>query len=288
MPGVPGSPFADHFAALTDPRRDRTKRHLSLDILAIALRAILGGADEWAAIGAYGAATQGWLETSLPLPDGLPPHDTSGRVSAALDPDRFEARFLAWAQSAVALAGGAVIARDGKAVRRPHDHGAGEAAVRLVGARASAQRLVLGQRAADEKSNEIAAIPASLDALPLEGCIVAIDAMGCQTKIAAAIVEKEADYALALKESHDTRYRAAAQRLPTPPPRIPETMGRTWRRRWTAGMAGRRFAGTGRPAIRQRSPRLIPLGNGRGCAALAWSERGDANKGNAVASGAAA
>ncbi len=211
MQGVPGSPFANHFALLTDPRSDHTKRHLLLDILTIALCAIISGADEWVAMEAYGKAKQEWLATFLALPNGIPSHDTFGRVFAALDPDQFEACFLAWVQSAVTLTDGAVIACDGKTVRRSQDDGAGKAAVHMVSAWASAQQLVLGQRAVDEKSNEITAIPALLDVLMLKGCIVTIDAMGCQTAIAETIIAKEADYVLALKENHDTVYHTVVQ-----------------------------------------------------------------------------
>ncbi len=211
MPESPCATLTEHFASLTDPRSDHTKRHLLLDILTIALCAILSGADEWVAMEAYGKAKQEWLETFLPLPNGIPSHDTFGRVFAALDPEQFEACFLAWVQSAVALTAGAVIACDGKTVRRSHDAGAGKAPVHMVSAWVSAQQLVLGQRAVDEKSNEITAIPVLLDVLMLNGCIVTIDAMGCQTKIAATIVEKEADYVLALKENHDTVYHAVVR-----------------------------------------------------------------------------
>jgi predicted transposase YbfD/YdcC len=206
MPGLPGSPLADHFAALTDPRSDHTKRHLLLDILTIALCAIISGADEWVAMEAYGNAKREWLETFLTLPNGIPSHDTFGRVFAALDPDQFESCFLAWVRSTVTLTAGEVIACDGKTARRSHDQDAGKAAVHMVSAWASAQQLVLGQRAVDEKSNEITALPALLAVLLLNGCIVTIDAMGCQTAIAATIVDKEADYVLALKENHDTLY----------------------------------------------------------------------------------
>ena len=206
MAASPGSPITQHFATLTDPRIDHTKRHQLLDILTIALCAIICGADEWVAMEAYGNAKREWFDTFLTLPNGIPSHDTFGRVFAALDPDQFESCFLAWVQSTVALTEGAVIACDGKVVRRSHDRGAGKAAVHMVSAWASAQHLVLGQRAVDEKSNEITAIPALLALLMLTGCIVTIDAMGCQTEIAAKIVAKEADYVLALKENQETLY----------------------------------------------------------------------------------
>ena len=206
MAASPGSTITDHFATLTDPRVERTKEHHLLAILTIALCAIISGADEWVAMEEYGKAKREWLDTFLALPNGIPSHDTFGRVFAALDPEQFGRCFLAWVQSAVALTDGSVIACDGKMVRRSHDRGAGKAAVHMVSAWASANRLVLGQVAVDEKSNEITAIPALLNLLMLKGCIVTIDAMGCQTAIAARIVDKEADYVLALKENQDTLY----------------------------------------------------------------------------------
>jgi predicted transposase YbfD/YdcC len=206
MTRLPGSTLIDHFATLTDPRSDHTKRHYLLDLLTIALCAVISGADEWVAMAEYGNAKREWLATFLALPNGIPSHDTFGRVFAALDPDQFERCFLAWVQSTVALSDGTVVAIDGKTARRAHDRGAGKAAIHMVSAWASANRLVLAQRAVDEKSNEITAIPALLDLLLLKGCIVTIDAMGCQTEIAAQIVDKGADYVLALKENQEGIY----------------------------------------------------------------------------------
>lgn len=206
MPTSSGSTISAHFATLTDPRVDRTKEHQLLAILTIALCAIICGADEWVAMEEFGNAKREWFDTFLDLPNGIPSHDTFGRVFAALDPDQFASCFLAWVQASVALTDGAVIACDGKTARRSHDRGAGKAPVHMVSAWASAQHLVLGQRAVEEKSNEITAIPALLDLLLLTGCIVTIDAMGCQSAIAATIVEKGADYVLALKENQETLY----------------------------------------------------------------------------------
>jgi predicted transposase YbfD/YdcC len=209
MAALCGSGITAHFATLTDPRVDRTKDHRLLDILTIALCATIGGADEWVAMEEFGNAKRAWFDTFLDLPNGIPSHDTFGRVFAALDPNEFERCFLAWVQAAVAQTDGAVIAVDGKTVRRSHDRGAGKAAIHMVSAWASANRLVLGQVATDAKSNEITAIPALLDLLLLKGCIVTIDAMGCQRDIAAQIMAKGADYVLALKENQECLYHEA-------------------------------------------------------------------------------
>ncbi|MCA1669650.1 MAG: ISAs1 family transposase, partial [Thermomicrobia bacterium] len=133
-------------------------------------------------------------------------HDTFTRVFAALDPEAFSRCFLAWVQATVVHTEGAVIAVDGKFARRSHHRGAGRAAIDMVSAWASAHRVVLGQRATDAKSNEITAIPALLELLLLKGCIVTIDAMGCQTAIAQTIIDREANDVLALKENQETLY----------------------------------------------------------------------------------
>jgi len=206
MDQAPGSTIIAHFATLTDPRVERTKEHQLLDLLTIALCAIISGADEWVAMEAYGKAKREWFDTFLDLPNGIPSHDTFGRVFAALDPDQFQHCFLAWVRATVSVTDGAVIACDGKTARRSHDRDAGKAAVHMVSAWASANRLVLGQQAVDEKSNEITALPALLKLLMLKGCIVTIDAMGCQTAIAQTIIDRQADYVLALKENQETIY----------------------------------------------------------------------------------
>lgn len=142
-----------------------------------------------------------WFATFLDLPHGIPSHDTFGRVFARLDAAQFEACFAAWMRAVAGVLPTQVIALDGKTVRRSHDRGAGKAALHLVSAWASANRLVLGQVAVDRKSNEITALPVLLRQLALAGCLVTIDAMGCQREIAAQIVAQEADYVLALKEN---------------------------------------------------------------------------------------
>ena len=196
-----------HFAALPDPRMDRTKRHQLLDILVIAICAVICGADSWVEIEQWGQTKEPWLRSFLELPNGIPSHDTLGRVFAALDPVQFQQCFLAWVQAVTPMTGGQVIALDGKTVRGSHDRSKGKAAIHMVSAWATHSHLVLGQRKVDDKSNEITALPALLQTLLLKGCIVTIDAMGCQTEIAATIVAQEADYVLALKGNQGTLLR---------------------------------------------------------------------------------
>ncbi len=209
MTTVPGSTLFAHFVTLPDPRVERTKEHLLLDLLAIAVCAVICGADSFVEMEEFGNAKQEWLASFLALPSGIPSHDTFTRVFAALDPEAFSRCFLAWVQATVIHTEGTVIAVDGKFARRSHHRGAGRAAIDMVSAWASANRVVLGQRATDAKSNEITAIPALLELLLLKGCIVTIDAMGCQTAIAQTIIDREADYVLALKENQETLYHEA-------------------------------------------------------------------------------
>ena len=193
--------FRAHFADLPDPRVDRCKRHALLDVVTIALCAVICGADSWVEVEQFGTAKQAWLRTFLALPNGIPSHDTFGRVFAALDPTAFEAAFLGWVQSLATTTTGQVVAIDGKTLRRSHDRVKHQGPLHLVSAWASATRLVLGQVAVDDKSNEITAIPVLLEALALADCVVTIDAMGCQHQIAATIRQREADYVLALKDN---------------------------------------------------------------------------------------
>ena len=199
-----------YFGTLTDPRIDRAKEHRLLDIITIVLCAVLCGADDWVAIETFGRAKEAWLRGFLSLPSGIPSHDTFGRVFARLNPTEFRTCFVAWVQAVTgaAVANG-VVAVDGKTLRRSHDRQQGKAALHLVSAWASATDLVLGQVATDQKSNEITAIPVLLRLLALEGCTVTIDAMGCQTAIAAQLVEQRADYVLALKDNHPTLHERA-------------------------------------------------------------------------------
>jgi predicted transposase YbfD/YdcC len=200
----PGASIQRQFATLVDPRQAMNQEHLFIDILVIAICAIIAGADDWEAVADFGRAKVEWFKRFLSLPHGIPSHDTFWRVFRLLDPEQFQQCFLAWIQAVSGVTQGEVIAIDGKKLRRSHDKGLGKSAIHRVSAWASATGLTLGQRKVDDKSNEITAIPVLLEVLDLAGCIVTIDAMGCQTEIAQAIVDKDADYLLALKANHGT------------------------------------------------------------------------------------
>src|SRR3990172_6246780 len=169
MPDTPTASLEQHFAGLTDPRVERTREHKLLDIVLIAVCAAICGADGWVDVEEFGKAKQTWLQTFLELPNGIPSHDTFGRVFARLDPDEFEAAFVGWVQAVSQHTGGQVIAIDGKRLRRSHDRTLGKNAIHMVSAWASAHHLVLGQRKVDEKSNEIRAVPALLRVLVISG-----------------------------------------------------------------------------------------------------------------------
>jgi predicted transposase YbfD/YdcC len=209
MSTPPTTSIVAHFAHLEDPRVSPATRHQLLDIVAIAICAVVCGADTWVEVEAFGRAKEAWLRTFLALPHGVPSHDTFGRVFAALDPAQFEAGFRSWVATVVELTAGAV-AIDGKTLRRSHDAPNGKGALVLVSAWAEANRLVLGQVAVDPRSNEIPAIPALVQQLALEGCLVTVDAAGCQTAIAAQIAAQGADYVLALKENQPTLWAGVA------------------------------------------------------------------------------
>ena len=189
-----------YFAELTDPRVERNREHLLVEILLIAIAAVLSGAESWNDIADYGEDKQEWLKTFLSLPSGIPSHDTFNRVFAALDPAEMEKGFATWVSSIARLTAGEVVAIDGKSLRGTRETGK-KKLVHMVSAWAEGNGLVLAQRKVDEKSNEITAIPKLLDALELAGAVVTIDAMGCQREIATRIIEKKADYVLAVKDN---------------------------------------------------------------------------------------
>jgi predicted transposase YbfD/YdcC len=174
-----------------------------LDIVTIAVCAVVAGADSREHIEQFAKAKHAWLKGFLALPNGIPSHDTIARVFARLDPDEFQHAFLGWVGALQEATDRRVIALDGKTPRRSFDRAKGKSALHLVHAWATANHLLLGQVAVDEKSNEITAIPVLLKMLELSGAIVTIDAMGCQKEIARTIREEGADYLLALKGNHE-------------------------------------------------------------------------------------
>jgi predicted transposase YbfD/YdcC len=205
--------LGEHFAALEDPRVERTKLHPLLSIVTIALCAVICGGESWDEIAEFGRTKHEWLHTFLALPNGIPSHDTFNRVFQALDPKQFEACFLSWTKAVSGVLSG-VIALDGKTLRGSRgvsSDTAGKAAIHMVSAWAAQNRLVLAQVTVDAKSNEITAIPALLRALAVEGCIVTIDAMGTQREIATQILDQGGDYVLARKENQATLYQDVAE-----------------------------------------------------------------------------
>ena len=204
MEKPPPVALLEHFASVPDPRIERHRWHKLSDILVIAVCAVLSGAESYPAIEDFGSEREGWLSQFLELPAGIPSHDTFNRVLRLLDPVELQSCFLRWMQAVAEVTDGEVVAIDGKALRRSFGKGTAKRAIHMVSAWATANGVVLGQRKVDTKSNEITAIPALLALLALKGCIVTIDAMGCQRAIAQKIVEQGADYVLALKGNQPT------------------------------------------------------------------------------------
>jgi predicted transposase YbfD/YdcC len=194
----PKQSIADHFKQISDPRMERRKQHELLDIITIALCAVLCGAETWVVIEIYGKAKEEWLKKFCILSNGIPSHDTFARVFAAINPEEFQQCFLNWVKGIGRVTEGEIIAIDGKQSRNSGDKKNGKSAINMVSAWATSNRLVLGQRKVEGKSNEILAIPELIKVLELAGCIVTIDAMGCQKEVVKTIVEKEADYVIAL------------------------------------------------------------------------------------------
>lgn len=194
------------FAGLPDPRRDHTRRHKLVDIVVMAICAVLCGAEDWEAVAEYAEARQEWFATFLELPSGIPAHDTFWRVFRALDAAAFARCFSAWTASLRRLVAGEVVAVDGKQLRRSHDGCAGVGAVHLISAWATQNGLLLGQVRQAAKENEIVAVPELLEQLHLAGCLVTADAMNCQVATAQTIVDKHGDYLLALKANQPALY----------------------------------------------------------------------------------
>ncbi len=186
-------------AKLPDPRRAHQRFHSLFDILVISLCAVLCGAEHWTEMQEFAEAKQEWFATLLTLENGIPSHDTFRRVFMLLDTVELKTLFGEWVSSAVSLSKGALVNIDGKNLRGSKEPAQGKRALNMVSAWASEQSVVLGQVKCEEKSNEITALPELLKILDLEGCVVTIDAMGCQKEIVKQIAAKKADYVISLK-----------------------------------------------------------------------------------------
>ena len=196
----------EHFAEMPDPRRQAGRRHYLSDILAIAICAVVCGADEFSAMAEFGRAKRRWFKKYLRLPHGIAAADTFERLFARLDPEAFERCFLSWVKALAGSTDGELIAIDGKTLRRSFDRADKKAAIHMVSAWAQANQLCFGQLATEAKSNEITAIPRLLELLDLQGTTVTIDAEGCQKQIAAKIMDRGGDYVLALKGNQPTMH----------------------------------------------------------------------------------
>jgi predicted transposase YbfD/YdcC len=195
-----------YFSEITDPRVDRTKKHNLIDILAIAICAVIADADGFEDMEDFGNQRLEWFKTFLDLPNGIPSHDTFARVFSRLDPKELQKAFTNWTSALQASFEGQVVAIDGKSLRRSFDSATGNAALHLVSAWVSDTNLVLSQMKVEDKSNEITAIPKLIELLHLKGAIVSIDAIGCQKTIAQNILDKKAHYLLAVKANQPTLF----------------------------------------------------------------------------------
>ena len=198
---------------IADPRREHQKFHSLYEILVIAICGVLSGAEHWTELEDYGEAKREWLATFLELKHGIPSHDTFRRVFILLDAVELKSVFVDWISAAVSLSQGTLVNIDGKNLRGSKEPLKGKKALNVVSAWVSEQSVVLGQIKCEEKSNEITAIPELLKILDLEGCVVTIDAMGCQTDIVKEIAEKEADYVISLKGNQGTLHQEVKQYL---------------------------------------------------------------------------
>jgi len=200
-------PTIDQFFETVEDPRHHNRLHKLIDIIVISICAVVSGADSYGQIELFAKNRKLWLSKFLDLPRGIPSHDTIGRVFERIDPKEFQRSFKLWIGSIAQQTRGQVIAIDGKTLRRSHDHAKDKKAIHMVSAWASANQVVLGQLKTEDKSNEITAIPYLLKLLDISGCIITIDAMGTQKKIARLIRERGGDYILALKENQGNLYK---------------------------------------------------------------------------------
>mgnify|MGYP006283749061 FL=1 len=209
---MPEAPLIDSFAEIEDPRHSRNTLYPIEEVLLLAICGAISGANDFVSIAEFGEAKLGWLRGLLPFERGVPSHDTLTRVFGQIEPSEFERCFRAWTRRVEEKTDGQVVAVDGKTLRGSRDRASGEGPLHLVEAWACDQELMLGQRRSEDGANEIDTIPELLEVLALEGCIVTIDAMGCQTSVAEAITDAGADYVLRLKDNQ-SGLRADVERL---------------------------------------------------------------------------
>ena len=205
MPHKPSARIQDHFAPLTDPRRRKVLYPL-INVVTIAICAVICGADDFVSIAEFGRKKRKWFARFLDLRSGIPSHDRFNAILAAIKPAEFEACLLSWITALHEITDGQVVAIDGKTLRRSFDAATSKSAIHMVSAWATANQITLGQVVVDEKSNEITAIPKLLEILEISGSLVTIDAMGCQTEIAQKILDAKADYVLAVKGNQPTLF----------------------------------------------------------------------------------
>lgn len=198
----------EHFASLKDPRIERKKLHKLMDIIVLVICATVSGAEGWEAIEQFGYDKEDWLKQFIELKNGIPSHDCIAYVMSRLSVKGFQKCFMSWSQASAERCEGEIICVDGKTARGSRDKKNNRNPLHMVSAWANKNRLVLGQEAIDEKSNEITAVPKLLALLELKGCIVTADAMSCQRHIAKQIIEQEGDYSLALKENQPLMHEA--------------------------------------------------------------------------------
>jgi len=196
--------FIDEFSEIQDPRMDRKKLYPLIEIIFLTICAVISGSNHFTEVGIFGEANIDWLRKFLPFANGIPSHDAIGYFFSRLDPEQFKMKFVQWIQSVAKITNGEIVAIDGKTLRGSYDTGSNKAAMHMISAWATGATLVLGQLKVNEKTNEITAIPKLLEILDLAGCIITIDAMGCQKEIARTIIDKNADYVLALKGNQGT------------------------------------------------------------------------------------
>ncbi|MGU5727256.1 ISAs1-like element ISAeme1 family transposase, partial [Aeromonas caviae] len=205
--------FTQFFSELEDPRQTTKIAYPFFDVVFLTVCAAIGGAQGWEDIELFGEAHLEWFQRNGLFHNGLPVHDTIARIISRIQPEQFQNAFVRWMQATSERTDGELIAIDGKTLRSSYDRDSRQSTIHMVSAFAAENRLVLGQVKTDAKSNEITAIPELLALLDIKGCLVSIDAMGCQTEIASTIIKGGGDYLLAVKGNQPTLHNAVRAAL---------------------------------------------------------------------------